>query len=91
MNALRHAAPALFAVATLFGAAAHAGAYEDCMTSGNQPAVMQCLQNEERAANGELANAEASAAQKARSVEQATGKAGIHAALAKSVRDFAAY
>jgi uncharacterized protein YecT (DUF1311 family) len=80
-------------VGALLGVAqvACAGAYEDCMTSGNQQAVMQCLQNEDRLANGELASAEAAAAQKARSVEQATGKAGIHAALAKSVRDFAAY
>jgi uncharacterized protein YecT (DUF1311 family) len=70
---------------------ARAGAYEDCVTSGNQAAVMQCLANEDRQANTDLASAEAAAAQKARSVEQATGKAGIHAALAKSVRDFAAY
>jgi uncharacterized protein YecT (DUF1311 family) len=68
-----------------------AGAYEDCVTSGNQAAVMQCLANEEKQANAELAGAEAALAQKARSVEQATGKPGIHAALAKSVRDFSAY
>ena len=91
MSALRHVAPVLFAAAALVASAARAGAYEDCMTSGGQPAVMQCLLNEDRIANGELAGAEAAAAQKARSVEQATGKPGIHAALAKSVRDFAAY
>ena len=91
MTVSRHAARTLLAVAALFASAAHAGAYEDCMTSGNQPAVMQCLLNEDRQASGELASAEAAAAQKARSVEQATGKPGIHAALAKSVRDFAAY
>jgi len=92
MTAIRQAACALLgAAAGLLATAAHAGAYEDCMTSGNQQAVMQCLQNEDRLANGELASAEAAAAQKARNVEQATGKAGIHAALAKSVRDFAAY
>jgi uncharacterized protein YecT (DUF1311 family) len=70
---------------------AYAGAYEDCVTAGNQAAVMQCLVNQEKEANAELGNAEAALAQKARSVEQATGKPGIHAALAKSVRDFAAY
>jgi uncharacterized protein YecT (DUF1311 family) len=70
---------------------AHAGAYEDCVTAGNQAAVMQCLVNQEKDANAELANAEATLAQKTRSVEQATGKPGIHAALARSVRDFAAY
>jgi uncharacterized protein YecT (DUF1311 family) len=80
------------AIAALAAAgAAHAGAYEDCMTSGGQADIMKCLLNEDRQANNELASAEAAAAQKARSVEQATGKAGIHAALAKSVRDFSAY
>jgi uncharacterized protein YecT (DUF1311 family) len=72
-------------------AGAYAGAYEDCVTSGNQAAVMQCLNSEEKQANAELANAEAAVAQKARAVESATGKGGIHAALAKSVRDFSAY
>ena len=71
--------------------AAWAGAYEDCVTAGDKAAVMQCLATEDRQANQDLASAEAAAAQKARSVEQATGKPGIHAALAKSVRDFAAY
>ncbi len=70
---------------------AHAGAYEDCVTAGTQAAVMQCLNAEESRANAELASAEAAVAQKAKAVESATGKGGIHAALAKSVRDFAAY
>ena len=70
---------------------AQAGAYEECVTSGNQAAVMQCLTAEEKRANSELATAEAQVAQKARAVESATGKAGIHAALAKSVRDFSSY
>jgi uncharacterized protein YecT (DUF1311 family) len=92
MTRIRHAAAAVaLGGIALVTSPAHASAYEDCMTSGNQQAVMQCLLNEDRLANGELASAEAAAAQKARSVEQATGKAGIHAALAKSVRDFAAY
>jgi uncharacterized protein YecT (DUF1311 family) len=82
----------LVAAATLAGAPlAHAGAYEDCLTAGNQAAMMQCLANEEKQANSELASAEAAAAQKAKAVESATGKPGIHAALAKSVRDFSAY
>ena len=38
---------------------AYAGAYEDCVTAGNQAAVMQCLVNQEKDANTELANAEA--------------------------------
>ena len=80
-------------VGALLGVAqvACAGAYEDCVTAGDKAAVLQCLATEDRQANQDLASAEAAAAQKARSIEQATGKPGIHAALAKSVRDFAAY
>ena len=78
-------------VATCRATLAAAGAYEDCVTAGNQAAVMQCLSGEEKQANAELSTAEAQLAQKARAVESATGKAGIHAALAKSVRDFATY
>ena len=85
---LRAALAALLAAGC---AGAHAGAYEECVTSGNQAAVMQCLAGEEKQANAELSAAEAQVAQKARAVESATGKAGIHAALAKSVRDFSAY
>ena len=92
MSVWRHVARTLAMTALAATAtAAQAGAYEDCMTSGNQAAVMQCLQSADREAATELASAEASAAQKARDVERATGKPGIHAALAKSVRDFAAY
>ena len=82
---------ALLALAACWAFAARAGAYEDCVTAGNQNAVMSCLAGQEKQANAELSNAEAQVAQKARAVESATGKAGIHAALAKSVRDFAAY
>ena len=81
----------LAALACCGATGAQAGAYEDCVTAGNQSAVMQCLAGEEKQANAELANAEAQVAQKAKAVEAATGKPGIHAALAKSVRDFATY
>ena len=87
----RLAATALLAIALCWALSARAGAYEDCVTAGNQNAVMSCLSGQEKQANAELSNAEAQVAQKARAVESATGKAGIHAALAKSVRDFAAY
>jgi len=87
----RLAATALLAVAACWTLSARAGAYEDCVTAGNQNAVMSCLAGQEKQASAELSNAEAQVAQKARAVESATGKAGIHAALAKSVRDFAAY
>jgi len=79
------------ALAAGWCAVASAGAYEECVTAGNQAAVMQCLAGEEKQANAELSAAEAQVAQKARAVEGATGKAGIHAALAKSVRDFSTY
>jgi uncharacterized protein YecT (DUF1311 family) len=81
----------LLALGTCASLTARAGAYEDCVTAGNQAAVMACLAGAEKQANADLANAEAQVAQKARAVEGATGKAGIHAALAKSVRDFTAY
>jgi uncharacterized protein YecT (DUF1311 family) len=81
----------VLALAACWALSARAGAYEDCVTAGNQNAVMSCLAGQEKQANAELSNAEAQVAQKARAVESATGKAGIHAALAKSVRDFAAY
>ena len=71
--------------------AARAGAYEDCMTAGPQGAVLQCLNAAEKQANGELAGVEAALAEKALAVERATGKQGIHAALARSVKDFATY
>ena len=87
----RLAGMALLALAACWAFAARGGAYEDCVTAGNQNAVMSCLAGQEKQANAELSNAEAQVAQKARAVESATGKAGIHAALAKSVRDFAAY
>ena len=71
--------------------AAQAGAYEDCMTAGGQGAVMQCLAAAEKQANAELAGVEATLADKAQAVERATGKPGIHSALARAVKDFAAY
>jgi uncharacterized protein YecT (DUF1311 family) len=93
MSAAWHALRSVLSAGLLLACAfaAQAGAYEECLTAGNQSAVMQCLTAEEKQANAELASAEAAVAQKARAVESATGKAGIHAALAKSVRDFSAY
>lgn len=87
----RLAGAALLGLVACWALSARAGAYEDCVTAGNQNAVMSCLTGQEKQANAELSNAEAQVAQKARAVESATGKAGIHAALAKSVRDFATY
>jgi uncharacterized protein YecT (DUF1311 family) len=77
--------------ATLFATSARAGALEECMTAGDRGAVSTCLLNEDRKANEELNAAEAAAAQRARALESATGRSGAHAALAKSVKDFAQY
>jgi len=70
---------------------AFASALEECVPAGDGAAVLRCLTEEDTKANVELSNAEAAAAKRARELEQATGRAGAHAALAKSVRDFAAY
>jgi uncharacterized protein YecT (DUF1311 family) len=81
-------------VAVVLGAcalAAHAGAYEDCVAAGPAAAVLQCLGSAERQANAELAAVEATLAEKALTVERATGRTGIHAALARSLKDFATY
>src|SRR5437660_3860451 len=68
-----------------------ASALEECVAAGDAAAVLRCLTEEDTKANVELSNAEAAAAKRARELEQATGRAGAHAALAKTVRDFAAY
>jgi len=93
MNASLRCACRLLAATSLAAAghAARAGAYEDCVTAGDHSAVMQCLGSAEKQANAELAGVEATLAQKALAVERATGKPGIHAALARSVKDFATY
>lgn len=81
----------LLAAAAFFAPWARAGALEECLAVGDRSAVTACLLNEDRKANEELSAAEASAAQRARALESATGRPGAHAALAKSVKDFAQY
>ena len=83
--------PLLASAAALVAFNAHAGALDECMTAGDHGAVTRCLVDQEAKVNAELADVEAAAAKRARAVEVATGRAGPHAALAKSVRDFAAY
>jgi uncharacterized protein YecT (DUF1311 family) len=85
-----------FAVASMvatsaFTSAVQAGALEECKTIGDSAALSRCLADEDHKANAELSQAEASAAQKARAVDSATGRTNSHAALAKSVRDFTQY
>jgi uncharacterized protein YecT (DUF1311 family) len=70
---------------------ATAGPLEECQMSGDHAAVTRCLTDEDIKANVELASAEGAAGKRARDLEQATGRAGAHAALARSIRDFAQY
>ena len=91
MNGIRRAVLALALSGAAFAMPALASALEECVTAGDGAAVLRCLTEEDARANVELSNAEAAAAKRARDLEQATGRAGAHAALAKTVRDFAAY
>ena|SRR5437660_5620972 len=90
MNGIRRAVLVL-GLSSAAAVPALASALDECMPAGGGAAVLRCLTEEEGKANVELANAEAAAARRARELEQATGRVGAHAALAKSVRDFAAY
>jgi uncharacterized protein YecT (DUF1311 family) len=74
-----------------FSGSALAAAAEECLPAGDAAAVLKCLTDEEIKTNAELATLETTAANHARNIEQATGRVGAHAALAKSVRDFAQY
>jgi len=75
----------------LVAISAQASPVDECAAAGDATAILRCLTEEDVKANAELATAEAAAAKRARDLEQATGRAGAYAALAKSVRDFAAY
>ena len=90
MNGIRRALLAL-ALSAAVTMPALASALEECVPAGDGAAVLRCLTEQDTKANVELSNAEAAAAKRARELEQATGRAGAHAALAKTVRDFAAY
>jgi uncharacterized protein YecT (DUF1311 family) len=81
----------VLAMSLALAAPALAGAVEECMTAGDHSAVTRCLTEQDVKANAELAAAEAAAGKRAREIEQATAHAGVHAALAKSMRDFAQY
>ncbi|HEY3179071.1 MAG TPA: lysozyme inhibitor LprI family protein [Casimicrobiaceae bacterium] len=91
MNAIRRLAALSLCLSGALTSAALASALEECVPAGDHAAVLRCLTEEDVKANGELSNAEAAAAKRSRELEQATGRVGAYAALAKSVRDFAAY
>jgi len=89
MNAIRQCAMVLMASELAFPVLA--SALDECVRIGDGAAVLRCLNEEEGKANADLSSAESVAAKRARALEQATGRAGAYAALAKSVHDFAAY
>lgn len=70
---------------------ASAGALDECMIKGDQPAVTRCLIEADREAQAALNKAEGDAARRARELDTATGRPGAALALAKSMRAFAEY
>jgi uncharacterized protein YecT (DUF1311 family) len=80
----------LVGLVELSGAAA-AGALDECQTAGDHAAVTRCLVDADTQAQASLRNAEATAGTRARELDNATGRPGANAALAKSMRAFADY
>ena len=72
-------------------APAAAGALDECQTAGDHTAVSRCLLEADAQAQASLRNAEAAAGTRAREIDNATGRPGANAALAKTLRPFADY
>ena len=72
-------------------APAAAGALDECQTAGDHAAVSRCLLEADAQAQASLRNAEAAAGTRAREIDNATGRPGANAALAKTLRTFAEY
>jgi uncharacterized protein YecT (DUF1311 family) len=72
-------------------APAAAGALDECQTAGDHAAVTRCLAEADAQAQASLRNAEAAAGTRAREIDNATGRPGANAALAKTLRTFADY
>ncbi len=72
-------------------APAAAGALEECQTVGDHATVTRCLLELDSQAQASLRNAEAAAGTRAREIDNATGRPGANAALAKTLRTFADY
>ena len=83
----------LVATLLLVGVAvpAAAGALDECQTAGDHAAVTRCLLDADTQAQASLRNAEAAAGTRAREIDNATGRPGANAALAKTLRTFADY
>jgi uncharacterized protein YecT (DUF1311 family) len=72
-------------------APAAAGALDECQTSGDHAAMTRCLLDLDTQAQASLRNAEAAAGTRAREIDNATGRPGANAALAKTLRTFTDY
>ncbi len=72
-------------------ASAVAGALDECQTGGDKEAVTRCLLEADAQVQASLRNAEAAAGTRAREIDNATGRPGANAALAKTLRPFADY
>ncbi len=81
----------LAAAACVAATTAAARALDECMPSGDHAAVTRCLADADRAAQYDLARAEAAAAKAARDLDAVTGRPGAVAAHARSKRAFVEY
>ena len=70
---------------------AAAGALDECHNAGDHAAVLRCLAEADAQAQASLRNAEAAAGTRAREIDNATGRPGANAALAKTLRAFTEY
>jgi uncharacterized protein YecT (DUF1311 family) len=68
-----------------------AAALDECHTAGDHAAVTRCLAEADAQAQASLRNAEAAAGTRAREIDNATGRPGANAALAKTLRAFTEY
>jgi len=78
-------------LSTAISGTAMAGALDECMVRGDQPAVTRCLLDAEKETQAALHKAEGDAGKRARDIDAATGRAPAAPALAKSMRAFADY
>ena len=78
-------------VLLLIAVPASAGALDECQIAGDHAVVMKCLVDADAQAQASLRNAEAIAGTRAREIDNATGRPGANAALAKTLRTFADY
>ena len=78
-------------VSTAMSGAAMAGALDECLIRGDQPAVTRCLVEADKETQAALHKAEGDVGKRARDIDAATGRAPAAPALAKSMRAFTDY